>query len=66
MKPMDLHRLMMSRGNPAEIEQTMERMGVDKALRSDEHSDAHRDAGSNTTREMHPDAHTPPGPHHGG
>jgi Spy/CpxP family protein refolding chaperone len=30
MKPMDLHHVMMSRGNMAEIERTMERMGVER------------------------------------
>jgi len=32
MKPMDLHHLMMSRGNMAEIEQTMQRMGVESGM----------------------------------
>jgi hypothetical protein len=32
MKPMDLHHLMMSRGNMTEIEQTMQWMGLGSSM----------------------------------
>ena len=58
MKPADLHRLMMSRGNMAEIEETMQRMGADEGMHGEMH-----DA---TPNNLQPDSHSAPGMRHGG
>jgi hypothetical protein len=58
MKPGDLHRLMMARGNMAEIEETMQRMGGGEVMHGEMH-----DAAPNNSQ---PDPHTAPGLRHGG
>lgn len=58
MQPMDLHRVMISRGNMAEIEETMQRMGAEEGMGS--HRETMHDA------MPHDSPHDSHGTHHGG